>query len=85
MTVEGLIITLIIGAIAGWLAGQIVKGYGFGIIGNIIVGIVGGLIAGWLFPALGWSFGSPVIGSIIAATLGAIILLFVIGLFRRAA
>jgi uncharacterized membrane protein YeaQ/YmgE (transglycosylase-associated protein family) len=85
MTVEGFIITLIIGAIAGWLAGQIVKGYGFGIIGNIIVGIVGGLIAGWLFPAVGWSFGSPVLGSIIAATLGAIILLVIIGFFRRAA
>lgn len=85
MAVEGFIITLIIGAIAGWLAGQIVEGYGFGVIGNIVVGIVGGLIAGWLFPALGWSFGSPILGSIIAATLGAVILLVIIGFFRRAA
>ena len=79
------IIYLIVGGIAGWLAGVVVKGGGFGLIGDIIVGIVGGLIAGWLFPTLGWSFGSPIIGSIIAATLGAIILLVIIWLFRRAA
>ena len=53
MTVEGLVIWLVIGAIAGWLAGLIMKGYGFGLAGNIVVGIVGAFIAGWLLPRLG--------------------------------
>ena len=53
MTIEGLIIWLVIGAIAGWLAGLIVKGYGFGLAGNIVVGIVGAFIAGWLLPRIG--------------------------------
>ena len=75
---------LIIGAIAGWLAGQIVDGYGFGLIGNIIVGIVGALIAGFLFPRIGLSLGGGMLGSIIAATVGAVILLFLIRLVKRA-
>jgi uncharacterized membrane protein YeaQ/YmgE (transglycosylase-associated protein family) len=54
MTIEGVIIWLVIGAIAGWLAGQIMEGYGFGLIGNIVVGIVGAVIAGWLLPRLGF-------------------------------
>ena len=53
MTIEALIVWLVIGAIAGWLAGLIMEGYGFGLIGNIVVGIVGALIAGWLFPSSG--------------------------------
>ncbi|MCW5681628.1 MAG: GlsB/YeaQ/YmgE family stress response membrane protein [Xanthobacteraceae bacterium] len=83
MSIEGLIILLIIGAVAGWLAGVIMKGFGFGLIGNIIVGIVGAAIASWLFPRLGISLGGGIVGSIIAATIGAVILLFVIGLVRR--
>lgn len=78
---QSLIILLVIGAIAGWLAGQIVKGYGFGLVGNIVVGVIGAFIGQWLFPALG--LGSDLIGLIISATLGAIILLFLIGLLRR--
>lgn len=81
---QSLIILLIIGAIAGWLAGQVVKGYGFGLVGNIVVGIIGAFIGQWLFPMLGL-FGSDLIGLIITATLGAIILLLVIGLLRRIA
>jgi uncharacterized membrane protein YeaQ/YmgE (transglycosylase-associated protein family) len=81
---QSLIILLIIGAIAGWLAGLIVKGYGFGLIGNIVVGIVGAFIGEWLFPMLGFG-GSELIGLIITATLGAVILLVVIGLIRRVA
>ena len=54
MTIEALIIWLVIGAIAGWLAGLIMKGYGFGLIGNIVVGIVGAFIAGWLLPRIGF-------------------------------
>jgi uncharacterized membrane protein YeaQ/YmgE (transglycosylase-associated protein family) len=84
MTLEGLIILLIVGAVAGWLAGVIMKGFGFGLIGNIIVGIVGAAIASWLFPRLGISLGGGILGAIIAATIGAIILLFVIGLVKRA-
>jgi uncharacterized membrane protein YeaQ/YmgE (transglycosylase-associated protein family) len=81
---ESLIILLIIGAIAGWLAGLIVKGYGFGLIGNIVVGIVGAFIGNWLLPQLGFAWEYP-IGAIISATIGAVLLLFVIGLIRRVA
>jgi uncharacterized membrane protein YeaQ/YmgE (transglycosylase-associated protein family) len=80
-----IIIWLIIGAIAGWLAGQIMSGGGFGLVGNIIVGIVGAIVAGWLFPYLGFSIGGEFIGAIINALIGAIIVLFVIGLVKRAA
>ena len=83
MALEALIILLIVGAIAGWLAGVIMKGYGFGLIGNIIVGIVGAVIGGWLLPRLSIFIGGKIIGAIINATIGAVILLFVIGLVRR--
>ncbi len=79
----GLIIWLVVGGIAGWLAGLIVKGYGFGLIGNIVVGIVGGIIAGWLLPRLGIFIGGGIIAEIIDAVIGAVILLVVIGLIRR--
>jgi uncharacterized membrane protein YeaQ/YmgE (transglycosylase-associated protein family) len=82
---HGLIMWLIIGAIAGWLAGLLVKGGGFGLIVDIIVGIVGAVIGGWLAGLLGISIGSGFIGSVIVAVIGAVILLFVIRLFRRAA
>ncbi|MGN6142229.1 MAG: GlsB/YeaQ/YmgE family stress response membrane protein [Mesorhizobium sp.] len=84
MGVESLIVFLIIGAIAGWLAGLIVKGYGFGLLGNIVVGIVGALIAGWLFPTLGISLGSGIVAAIIHAAIGAIILLVLIRLVKSA-
>jgi uncharacterized membrane protein YeaQ/YmgE (transglycosylase-associated protein family) len=79
-----IIAAIIIGAIAGWLAGQIVKGGGFGLIGNILVGIVGSIIAGFLFPTLGVSLGDGWIGAIIASTIGAIILLVIVMLVKRA-
>jgi len=84
MGVESLIVFLIIGAIAGWLAGLIVRGYGFGLLGNIVVGIVGALIAGWLFPTLGISLGSGIVAAIIHAAIGAIILLVLIRLVKSA-
>src|SRR5471032_326766 len=86
MTATGLIIFLLIGAIAGWLAGLIVRGFGFGLIGNIVVGIVGALLAGWLLQMLGvgFSLGSPIVTSIVYAMIGAIVLLVLIGLVRRA-
>jgi uncharacterized membrane protein YeaQ/YmgE (transglycosylase-associated protein family) len=83
MTLESLIILLVVGAIAGWLAGVIVKGYGFGLIGNIVVGIVGAVIAGWLLPRLGIVIGGGYIAWIINAVIGAVILLVIIGLIRR--
>jgi len=83
MDPTGIVIWLVIGAIAGWLAGVIMKGYGFGLIGNIIVGIVGAVIAGWLLPRLGIYIGGGIVGAIINAVIGAVILLFVIGLIRR--
>ena len=83
MTLESLIIFLLIGAVAGWLAGVVVKGHGFGLLGNIVVGIVGAFLAGWLLPGLGLPL-SGIVGSIIYAAIGAIILLVIIGFIRRA-
>ncbi|HEY1541077.1 MAG TPA: GlsB/YeaQ/YmgE family stress response membrane protein [Xanthobacteraceae bacterium] len=79
----GIIVWLIVGAIAGWLAGQVVKGGGFGLIGDIIVGIIGGLIAGWLLPRLGIHIGGGFIGDIIDAFIGAVILLLILRLIKR--
>jgi uncharacterized membrane protein YeaQ/YmgE (transglycosylase-associated protein family) len=84
MDTHGLIVWLIIGAIAGWLAGSLVKGGGFGLIGDIIVGIIGAFIGGWLAGRLGIMIGSGLISSIITATVGAIILIVLVRLVRRA-
>jgi uncharacterized membrane protein YeaQ/YmgE (transglycosylase-associated protein family) len=75
---------LIIGAIAGWLAGLVMKGRGFGLLGDIIVGIIGAFLGGWLFGRLGVSFGGGLAGSLIVAFLGAVILLFLVRLIKRA-
>ncbi|HMA55777.1 MAG TPA: GlsB/YeaQ/YmgE family stress response membrane protein [Pseudolabrys sp.] len=84
MTIEALIIWLVIGAVAGWLAGLIMKGYGFGLVGNIVVGIVGSIIAGWLLPRIGFVLVGGIIADIINAVIGAVILLAVIGFFKKA-
>ena len=84
MGIESILLIIIIGAIAGWLAGKIVKGFGFGLLGNIVVGIVGAFIAGLIFPVIGLGFGGGILGGIIHATLGAVILLFLIRLVKRA-
>lgn len=84
MGIESLLVFIIVGAIAGWLAGVLVKGFGFGLLGNIVVGIVGAFIAGWLFPILGVSLGSGVVAAVIHATIGAVILLVLIRLVKRA-
>ena len=81
---RGIIVTLIIGLIAGWLASKIVSGTGLGLIGDIVVGIIGAFIAAWLFPKLGIALGTGVIREIIDAAIGAIILLVVIKLVRGA-
>ena len=82
MELEALIIFLIIGAVAGWLAGQIIAGGGFGLIGNIVLGIVGAFVAGWLLPRLGVHLGGGIVDAIITATLGAILLLVVLRLVK---
>ena len=84
MTLEMILIWLLIGAIAGWLAGMIVKGGGFGLPGDIIVGIVGAFIGGWLFAQLGVFVGAGIVGAIVAATVGAVVLLLLIKVLRRA-
>ena len=84
MAVEAILVILLVGAIAGWLAGLIVRGMGFGLLGNIVVGIVGAFIAAWLLPRIGIVVGSGIVGSIINATIGAVVLLVIIGLIRRA-
>src|SRR4029078_1202181 len=83
--IESLIIWLIIGAIAGWLAGQIVNGYGLGLVGNIVVAIVGAIIAGWLLPLIGFVLVGGILAAIINAALGAGILLIIIGYFQKEA
>ena len=80
---EGLLVILFVGLVAGWLAGQIVRGTGFGIIGDIIVGIAGAFIASLLFPRLGFHLGSGLLSEIIYSAIGAIILLLVVRLIRN--
>jgi uncharacterized membrane protein YeaQ/YmgE (transglycosylase-associated protein family) len=82
MTVEALIIFLLIGAVAGWLAGVVVRGGGFGLVGDIIVGILGAFVAGLLLPRLGLGL-TGIAGEIIYAAIGAIILLVIIRLIKR--
>lgn len=83
MEAQSIIVLLIVGAIAGWLAGQIVRGFGFGLLGNIVVGIVGAFVAGLILPRIGLGFGGGILAAIIHATIGAVILLFVIKLVKR--
>jgi uncharacterized membrane protein YeaQ/YmgE (transglycosylase-associated protein family) len=83
MGVDSIIIWLIVGAIAGWLAGMVVKGGGFGLIGDIVVGIIGAVIAGWLLPRLGIHLGAGFVAAIIDAFIGAVILLVILRLIKR--
>jgi uncharacterized membrane protein YeaQ/YmgE (transglycosylase-associated protein family) len=83
MSNESLLVFLVVGALAGWLAGQVVRGGGFGLIGDIVVGIIGAFIAGWLFPRLGFSLGTGIVRAIINATIGSILLLLLLRLVRR--
>lgn len=83
MDIKELIIFLAIGAVAGWLAGTLMKGGSFGILGNIIIGVIGAVLGGYVFGLLGISAGG-VIGSIVTATAGAALLLFIIGVIKKA-
>ncbi len=79
-----IVIFLLIGAAAGWLAGLLMRGGGFGLLGNIVVGIVGAVIGGFLFGLAGISAGGGMIGSLVTAVIGAAVLLFVVGLVKKA-
>ncbi len=83
MEIEQIVVFLVIGGVAGWLAGLLLKRGGFGIIGNVVVGIVGAVLGGWLFGVLGISVGGEWIGPIVTATVGAVVLLIVIGLIKK--
>jgi uncharacterized membrane protein YeaQ/YmgE (transglycosylase-associated protein family) len=79
---ESLLVILFVGIVAGWLAGQIVRGSGFGLIGDLLVGVVGAFVGSWLLPQLGVHLGVGLVAEIANATIGAIILLLLIRLFR---
>ena len=83
MGAHGLIAWLVIGAVAGWLAGQIMKGSGLGTVGNIILGCIGAVVGGFVFGLLGISSGDSLIGSLITALVGAVILLFIVRLVKK--
>jgi uncharacterized membrane protein YeaQ/YmgE (transglycosylase-associated protein family) len=84
MSAETLIIWIIVGAVAGWLAGLVVRGFGFGLVGNIIVGILGAILGGWLFGAIGFAFLPGIINTIITAFIGAVVLLLIVRVIKRA-
>jgi uncharacterized membrane protein YeaQ/YmgE (transglycosylase-associated protein family) len=75
---------LIVGLIAGWLAGQVMKGGGYGLVGDMIVGVIGAIFGGWLFSRLGIGIGYGLIGQIIVAFIGAIILIAILRMIKRA-
>ena len=83
MSLTGLIWFLLIGLIAGWLAGKVMRGGGFGVIGDMIVGIIGALLGGWLFGVFGIHAGG-LIGAIVTAFVGAVVLLLILRLIKRA-
>jgi uncharacterized membrane protein YeaQ/YmgE (transglycosylase-associated protein family) len=84
MNLQALIILLIVGAIAGWLAGTLVKGAGFGLVGNIVIGILGAAVASWLLPQIGLALGGGLVGRTIDAAIGGVVVLVVLSLLRRA-
>lgn len=84
MSVETILIWALVGAIAGWLAGVVVRGGGFGVVGNIIVGIIGAFLGGWLFGVAGIAIGAGIINTIFTAFIGAVVLLLLVRVIKRA-
>ena len=82
MSNESILVILLVGVVAGWLAGKVVRGTGFGLIGDLLVGVAGALVAAWLFPRLGIHLGTGIVAEIIYSALGAIILLVIVRLIR---
>jgi len=85
LDMQSLLILIVVGIVAGWLAGVIVRGYGLGLVGNLVVGVIGAFLATWLLPRVGVAFsvGNPLVTSIVYATIGAVVLLLLVGLVRR--
>ena len=81
--IMSIIIWLVIGGVAGWLASLLVKGHGLGLLGNIVVGIVGAVIAGWLLPRIGFVIVGGIAAQILDAVIGAVILLLIVGFFKK--
>ena len=84
MDAQLILIWIIVGAVAGWLAGLVVRGFGFGLLGNIVVCILGAVLGGWLFGAIGFSFFPGILNTILTAFIGAVILLLIIRVVKRA-
>ena len=80
---ESLVLILVVGVVAGWLAGQLVRGTGFGLIGDLIIGVIGAFIGTWLLPRLNIHIGSGIVGAIVSATIGAVLLLIILRVFRK--
>jgi uncharacterized membrane protein YeaQ/YmgE (transglycosylase-associated protein family) len=80
MSNQSLLVTLIVGIVAGWLAGKVVRGAGFGIIGDLLIGIIGAFIGSWLLPRVGMHLGTGMVSAIVNATIGAILLLLAVRL-----
>jgi uncharacterized membrane protein YeaQ/YmgE (transglycosylase-associated protein family) len=83
LSAESLLIIIVVGIVAGWLAGQIVEGAGLGVVGDLVIGIAGAFIGGWLLPQLNIHLGTGIVAAIINAMIGAVLLLLVIGLVKR--
>jgi uncharacterized membrane protein YeaQ/YmgE (transglycosylase-associated protein family) len=83
MSGESLLVILVVGLVAGWLAGLLVRGGGFGLLGDIAIGVIGAFVGAWLFPTLGLHFGAGMVAAIISATVGAVIILVILRLVRR--
>lgn len=81
--IESILVMLLVGAVAGWLAGKIVTGFGYGLVGNIVIGILGAFIAGAILPRIGLALGGGILAAIIHATIGAVILLGLIKVVKR--
>ncbi len=84
MSVESILIWLLVGAVAGWLAGLVVRGGGFGLVGNIVIGIIGAFLGGWLFGIAGIAIGAGIINTIFTAFIGAVVLLLLVRVIKRA-
>lgn len=82
MSTESIVVILLVGIVAGWLAGKIVRGAGFGLVGDLLVGIAGAFLASWLFPRFGIQLGTGIVSAVIYSALGAVILLLVVSLVR---
>ncbi|MDX2277254.1 MAG: GlsB/YeaQ/YmgE family stress response membrane protein [Hyphomonadaceae bacterium] len=84
MTLETIVIWIVVGALAGWIAGLLVRGFGFGLFGNIIIGIIGAIVGGWLFGVAGIALTTGILNTILTAIIGAVVVLLVVRLLKRA-